>query len=32
MGDGVSPVGVVDALIVAVDASLVRTEHERQDG
>lgn len=32
VGDGVSPVGIADALIVAVDSSLVRTEHQRQDG
>lgn len=32
MGDGVSPVGIADALVIAVDSSLVRTEHQRQDG
>lgn len=32
VGDGVSPVRVVDALVVAVDAPLVRSEHQRQDG
>lgn len=32
MGDGVSPVGIADTLIIAVDSSLVRSEHQRQDG
>lgn len=32
MGDGVSPVWIADALIIAVDSSLVWTEHQRQDG
>lgn len=32
MGDGVSPVGVTDVLVIAVDSSLVRSEYQRQDG
>lgn len=32
MGDGVSLVRVADAGVVAVNAPLVRTEHQRQDG
>lgn len=32
VGDGVSAVGKADGLIIAVDASLVRAEHQRQDG
>lgn len=32
VGDGVSLVRVADAGVVAVDAPLVRTEHQRQDG
>lgn len=32
MGDGVSPVGVADRLVIAVDSSLVRAEPQRQDG
>lgn len=31
VGDGVPPVGVADTLVIAVDASLVRTEHQCQD-
>lgn len=30
--DGVSPVGIADALVIAVDSSLVRSEHQCQDG
>lgn len=32
VGDGVSLVRVADAGVVAVDAPLVRTEHQGQDG
>lgn len=32
VGDGVSLVRVADAGVIAVDAPLVRTEHQRQDG
>lgn len=32
MGDCVSPVGIADALIIAVDSSLVWSESQRQDG
>lgn len=31
MRNGVSPVGIADALVIAVDSSLVRGEHQRQD-
>lgn len=32
MGDGVFPVGIADTLIITVYSSLVRSEHQRQDG
>lgn len=32
MGDCVFPVGIADALIIAVDSSLVWSEPQRQDG
>lgn len=32
MGDGVFPVGIVDALVVAVDSSPIGFEPQREDG
>lgn len=32
MGDGVSPVRIADAFVIAVDSSLVWLEHQRQNG
>lgn len=32
MGDGVSPVWIADALVIAVNSSLIRAEHQCQDG